>query len=337
MNIRGKWVLIGVSIILLAIAIGALSSQWPSWNKPTPTKPQPSPIVVDSLLSGTEISLQGTVEAQQTVNVSAKVTGILGEVFFEPGQEVYEGQLIAHILNRKLEAELVRSKEDLETIETRVSNAESSMLSARLEASRARAEASRVNDELSRLQKIYDRQVLLNNQGATPRNKFEQAKKEFENAKADVSGSAGKADVAEQRVGQLLRDIDQAKKLLEEKRTALEESEADFKAADIVSPVDGIFLGSNVDKGDEVSRDMQDLFQIAVDLSKMQIVVEATPQQLAKIKPGLPTQVFMAEAGNEALPGEIASIKDTQVLVVFLSPTAAIKPGLTAQVRIKLP
>ena len=82
MNIRGKWVLIGFTIILGAIAIGALSSQWPTWNKPASGKPQPTPIVVDSLLSGTEISLEGTVEAQQTVNVSAKVTGILDQVFF---------------------------------------------------------------------------------------------------------------------------------------------------------------------------------------------------------------------------------------------------------------
>jgi multidrug resistance efflux pump len=334
---RGKWVLIGVSIILGAIAIGALSSLWQTPKKPAVAQQQTNPAATDPFPSGTEISLEGTVEAQQTVDVSSKVTGILSEVFFEPGQEVYEGQLIARVQNRKLESERDRAKEDLESLQTKLNNAESSLLSARLEASRARAEASRVKDELSRLEKLYQRQVLLNNQGATPRNKFEQAQREFQNAQADSGASLSKAEIAEQRVTQLTKEIEQSRKTLEDKSAAVEEAEADLKAADIVSPVDGIFLGSNVDKGEQVSRDMEDLFQIAVDLSKMQVVVEPNPQQLAKMKPGLVTQVFMAESGNEALPGEIASVKDNQVLVVFLSPTAAIKPGLTAQVRIKLP
>ncbi len=336
-NVRGKWVVIGVSIILGAIAIGALSSLWKPLNKPAVTQQQPTPPIPDSLPPGTEISLEGTVEAQQTVNVSSKVTGILSEVFFEPGQEVYEGQLIARVQNRKLESERDRAKEDLETLQTKLNNSESSLLSARLEASRARAEASRVKDELSRLEKLYQRQVSLNNQGATPRNKFEQTQREFLSAQADAGASSGKADIAEQRISQLTKDIELAKKNLEDRNAAVEEAEADLKAADIVSPVDGIFLGSNVDKGQQVSREIEDLFEIAVDLSKMQVTVEPNPLQLAKMKPGLTAQVFMAESGNEALPGEVASIKDSQVLIVFLSPTAAIKPGLTAQVRIKLP
>lgn len=337
MEIRGKWVLIGATIILVGIGIGALSSLYTS-KKPLPANLNaPPPIVVDQFPPGSEISLQGKVEAQQVVSVGAKVNGVLSELYFEPGQEVYEGQLIGKIRNRKLESERDRAREDLEAIQTRVNNAESSMLTARLEASRARAEASRLNDEFGRLRKIYDRQVMLNNQGATARNKFEQAKREYEEAKANAEATAGKADVAEQLVAKLAKEIDLGKRNLEEKSAAFEEAEADLKAADITSPVDGIFLSSSVDAGDEVSRDMEDLFRIAVDLSRMQVTVEPTPPQLAKLKKGMAAQVFMAESGGEALPGEISAIEENEVTVVFQSPTAAIKPGLTAQVRIKLP
>ena len=337
MEIRGKWVLIGAAIILGSIGIGALSSLYSAKKAPPADLKAPAPIVVDQFPSGAEISLQGKVEAQQVVSVGAKVNGVLSELYFEPGQEVYEGQLIGKVRNRKLESERDRAREDLEAIQTRLSNAESSMLTARLEASRSRAEASRLNDELGRLQKLYDRQVTLNNQGATARNKFEQAKREYEEAKANAGATAGKADVAEQQVAKLTKEIDSSKRNLDEKSTAFEEAEADLKAADITSPVDGIFLSSSVDAGDEVTRNMEDLFQIAVDLSRMQVTVEPTPPQLAKLKQGMAAQVFMAESGGEALPGEISGIEENQVTVVFQSPTAAIKPGLTAQVRIKLP
>jgi HlyD family secretion protein len=336
-ELRGKWVIIAAVIILGSIGIGALSSLYGP-KRPLPkdtskTVAQP----VDPFPSGAVISLQGKVEAQQVVSVGAKVNGQLSELYFEPGQEVYEGQLIAKVRNRKLESERDRANEDLEAIQTRLSNAESSMLAARLEGSRARAEASRFNDDLSRLQKIYDRQVLLNNQQATPRNKFEQAKRDYEEAKASATSTSGKADIAEQQVAKLTREIDSAKKALEEKQAALEEAESDLKAADITSPVDGIFLSSGVEPGEEVTRSMEDLFQIAVDLSRMQVIVEPTPEQMTKMKLGLPVQVFMAEAAGEALPGEISLIQDNYVTIVFQSPTAAIKPGLTAQVRIKLP
>ena len=151
-------------------------------------------------------------------------------------------------------------------------------------------------------------------------------------ADAPLSAASSPAKVA-----RLTKEIDSSKRSLEEKSTAFEEAEADLKAADITSPVDGIFLSSAVEAGDEVSRDMAELFQIAVDLSRMQVTLEPTPPQLAKMKVGMAAQVFMAEANGEALPGAISAIEDNQVTVVFQSPTAAIKPGLTAQVRIKLP
>jgi hypothetical protein len=39
---------------------------------------------------------------------------------------------------------------------------------------------------------------------------------------------------------------------------------------------------------------------------------------------------------NEPIPASVREVKGTQVLVEFTSPSPAIRPGLTAQVTIKI-
>ena len=331
---RGKWLLFGASVILAAIAIGAYTSLR---NQQSQQKAAPAaPPTAQPLAGLTEITLDGKIESQQVLNLGAPVDGMLEDIFHEPGHEIYEGQLIARIRNEGLESERDRAKEELDRLESRVSNLESSMLAARLEASRARAEATRVRDVMFRAEREFERQKMLNKQGATPRLSYEKADKDFEAASIAVTGANSKADISEARVGQLNKEIEAAKKNAEEKSGALEEAETELKSADVTSPVDGILLSVKVGKGAEVKREMEDLFRIAVDLTRLQVILEPTAAQLALIKPGQPAQVFLAEAGNESLAGEVSAIKDNKVTVVFLSPGAAIIPGLTARVRIKL-
>jgi len=80
----------------------------------------------------------------------------------------------------------------------------------------------------------------------------------------------------------------------------------------------------------------REMVQIAVDLTSLEVIVEPPPPILARIKAGQPATIRMAEQIGESLPGGVARIDGTQVIVQFLSPNAAIKPGLTAQVTIKL-
>ena len=330
---RGKWLLFGASVILAAIATGAFLSLR---NQQAQPKAAPAPAAAPIPAGITEITLDGKIESQQVLNLGAPVDGMLEDVFHEPGHEIYEGQLIARIRNEGLESDRDRAKEEVDRLQTRVNNLESSLLAARLEASRSRAEASRMRDVMSRAEREFERQKMLNKQGATPRLTYEKADKDFESASITVTGANSKADIAEGRVAQLNKDIEAAKKTVGDKSSELEDAEAELKSADVTSPVDGILLSIKVGKGAEVKREMEDLFRIAVDLNRLQVILEPTPAQLALIKPGQPAQVFLVEAGSESLPGEVSVIKDNKVTVVFLSPAAAIVPGLTARVRIKL-
>jgi hypothetical protein len=82
---------------------------------------------------------------------------------------------------------------------------------------------------------------------------------------------------------------------------------------------------------------MKDLVVIATDLTNMMVIVEPPPPALARIKAGLPAAVRLPELSPDEFPGSVRELRGTQVVVDFTSPAPIVKPGLTAQVKIKLP
>jgi hypothetical protein len=64
--------------------------------------------------------------------------------------------------------------------------------------------------------------------------------------------------------------------------------------------------------------------------------VEPPPPQLQRIHAGQRAAIHIAEVPDQPISGAVREVKGSQVVVEFISPTPLIKPGLTAQVTIKL-
>jgi multidrug resistance efflux pump len=194
-----------------------------------------------------------------------------------------------------------------------------------------------VKDSRDRAEKIYERQKLLQAQGATPRLTFEKARQEFDNATLEYDSLASRGKLAEDRVVQLNHDIDAARKALDERNTAFEQAEENLAATQIHAPADGLVLSRIGEAGAEVQRGSKDLVRLAVELSQLKVIVTPDKTVLPRLRPGLAALVIVSELPSEALPGQIIKVEGDRVAVAFVSPVPAIKPGLTAQVRLKLP
>jgi HlyD family secretion protein len=328
---RGKWLLVSGTVLLLAVAAGTLSVL----RKPAPTPPSPKQ-AVHGPQAGDEISLNGRIQAAHIVAVAAPVDGTLDRWLVEAGQEVLEEQELGHIRNTGLESAQQQAEQELDRAQSRVSNLEAGILAGKLEAARAESDASRTRTEAARLEKLYAREQLLYREGATARLKFEKAEKEYRAAQEEANTAAELARSASERVSKLEKELDLARKVLEEKTAALEEAKEDLKSATILSPAEGLIIKLAVDAGAEVDRSMRDLVQIAVDPALLEIVVEPEPPVLEKLRPGQPALVTVPEAGPDAMQGQIKHIKDSQVIIEFTSPTPAIKHGMTGAVKLKL-
>jgi multidrug resistance efflux pump len=327
------WLLITGTLLFGGIAAVAISV----WRKETApaVKPTPTPIA-KPVFEGNELTLAGKVRAQHVVSVPAPIEGTLDMVLVEAGQDVFEGQLLVRIKNQLLETAQEQAVQELERAQNRVTNYEGQIVAARLEAARADADSARAQSEAARLERAYARQQLLHREGATPRLTFEKAQKEYETAKEEADTARDVAKAAGDRVAHLQQDLDQSKKAVEEKTEDLEGAKADLAAAEVHSPVDGVVVAAPAQAGTEVHKSATDLFQIAVDLSLLEAVLEPDPLALERVKPGQAAVVTAVELGNEPIEGRVKEVKDNVVVVEFASPDPALKPGLTVQVKIKL-
>jgi multidrug resistance efflux pump len=328
---RGKWLLVSGAAVLAAVAAGALLllRQRAAPTARSVAVPSPATVV------GPEISLPGTIRAQSVVPVPAPIEGTIETLLVDAGQPVYEGQSLGRIKNTGLEEARQTAAADAESAQARLSRIENEMVAARLEASRARADAVRAQSECDRTERAYLRQQMLLREGATPRLTFERAAAEFQSAKTERDTRAELARVAEDRFSNLSQSFDAAQATLKEKSAALDTALENAAAMEILSPVDGFVVARTKQPGDEVTTEVRDLFQIAVDISALEAVVEPPPPALARIHPGQQAFIQIAEF-PDAIPGRVKSIQGAQVIVEFASPNPALLPGATAQVRIKL-
>ena len=324
-----KWVYSGA--VLAAIALAGTGAFVLLRNgSPAAAKQAPQAAAMPA-----EVTLAVRLQAKNTIEVPVPLEGKVEKFHVEVGDEVYEGQLLAVIKSEALEGVRGLAELELERIETRVNNLESSIAAARLEASRAGAEASRVRNDYDRASRTFQRQKMLLAEGATPRRDFEKAEREFTALEAESQTLDTLAKQSEERIVTLNRELDAARKTLTDKSEDVEAAKTRVAAGEVVSPASGIVAARRGVEGDEVQPTMTDLFRIATDLTSMQAVAEPDGKQLAVIKQGQEAFIAVAES-QELLPGRVVSVEEGRVTIEFTNPNPDVRPGATAQARIKI-
>ncbi len=326
-----KWPLAaGLAIVVLAAA--GYAWYWSS-HRPVPKKvvverPRIPPIPQ-------EITLQGKIQAKNVVDVAAPIEGTIDRYLVDAGDQVFEGEVLAQIKNAALDASHQAAQVDVQRIQSRITELESQLGQARLEASRARSDAVRAKGEYQRAQKVFERQQMLYEAGATPRLTYEKAKQDYDDTRSASDAYDGLAQKADDHVTSLAKEIDSAKTLAEQKSKDLDSSETQLAGGEIRSPVNGLVVARRGQAGDAVDPGTKDLLQIAVDLSALEVVVDPDPKVVEQIKQGQAAMIEIAEAPS-LIQGTVREVKTGRVFVDFTSPSAVIKPGLTAMVKIKL-
>ena len=315
-------------LALVAVAVTMLSRV--SANKSQPAAP---------LVQGkppAEVHLSGKIRAQRVVSVAPPVEGTVGAVFADVGQEVFEGQLLARITNEGLETGQQMAQKLLDNAQSRVNTLEGEIVSARLEASRARADANRARSEYDRLDQVFRRQQMLLAEGATPKLTYDKSSREFEAAQSESRTLERLATQAESRLNEIVKSLDAEKRALAEKSDEMETAKARAVATEVVSPAQGMVVARNGEAGQSVGPDKPDFFQIATQLSQLEVVLDPDPPTMRRIRLGQAALVTLPEQSSDGMLGAVKAIEGAQVIVAFTSPTPAVKPGMLAQVRIKV-
>ena len=328
---RGKWVLLSVAAVLAGVAGGALSLRY---RRPAPALPVRA--AGPAVLPANQVTLSGAIRPQHIAGVGAQVNGVIEAFLVDVGQDIYQGQVLARIGSQGLESSREAAARAVDHAQERVSRAEAVVAGARLEQSRADAEAQRARFAMDRAEAAFSRQQSLFGQGATPRLVYEKAQSEYDSARTEFTVMDKAARATAERVQSTLQEVASAQKILADENRRLEDSQAAFEAANVHSPVDGLLVGRNGEVGKSAQEFGDNLFQIATDTYALEVALEPQPPILKRLRQGQPALVLIPDLQTPGITGDVKEIKGAQVLVEFNSTIPAIRPGMLADVRLKL-
>ena len=330
---QGKWVVVTVALVVAGAAGGVIVMR----RRHVPPGAPPRAAAALELPASGIVTFTGAIRAQHVTNIGASVDGDIEAFLAEVGQEVFQGQALARIAAPAAAGDRENASNAVESARDEVARGESALSAALMEQSRAAADADRGRAGLDGANREYQRQRAAFAQGATPRLAYENAGKTYQAAvdQYDLLNRALNAATEDARNCQAA--VDTAKKALEARLAGLDAARDNAEAAaEVRSPVDGMVVARNGEPGKPAREPGDQMFVIATDLSALEVTVEPPPPVLKRMVPGLPALVLVPELTSAGFEGEVKGIDKGVVVVQFVSGLAAVRPGMKADVRIKL-
>jgi HlyD family secretion protein len=129
-------------------------------------------------------------------------------------------------------------------------------------------------------------------------------------------------------------------------QVTLDRARQNLSYTSIYAPIDGIVVERNVDVGQTVAASLQapQLFLIANDLSRMQILASVDESDIGAIKEGMPVRFTVQAYPNERFNGTVRQVRlqsatlenvvNYTVVVAVSNETGRLLPGMTATVEL---
>ena len=238
------------------------------------------------------------------VDVGAQVSGKIENLYVDFNSQVKEEQILAKL--------------DQSQTMTRIRQNEANYLSRK-----ASLEKSIVS--CNNLKKKFDRSLDLFEKDLISFEEKETIETQYLNAKSDIKS---------------------AEASLEQANSQLETSKVDLTYTIIKSPIDGVVINRNINVGQTVAASFQApvLFQIANDLSKMQVECSVDEADIGKVKEGQKVRFTVDAFPDEKFKGEVRQVRYSPEIVQNVvtyttivevdNPEMKLRPGMTATVSI---
>ncbi len=252
------------------------------------------------------ISATGTLAAISTVDVGSQVSGQVIEVLADFNDQVQEGQVIARI--------------DPSTFEAQIAQGAASVSSARANLATAQATLRNAQTDFARKSQLTQQQLVA-------RSDADLARAARDQAQAQVAGAQA----------QITQQIESTKT-----------SRLNLERTVIRAPVDGVVLTRTVEPGQTVAASLQApiLFQIAEDLSKMEIVLAIDEADIGQVKAGQNVSFNVDAFPDRQFRGVVQQVRLSAtntnnvitypVVVTVDNADQALLPGLTVNAEIEV-
>lgn len=269
------------------------------------------------------LSLSGRIEARETF-ISPKIQGRIINIYKDDGDKVKEGELLIELESEQINARYKTALENSKSASYALMVNEAILKKAKATYEKAK------ND--------FERYSSLIKEDLVSKSDFDRVKMNYELSQAEVEAS--------------LKSLYQSDANHKASLSRLMEAEAELRELKIYSPLDGVVLSRNVEKGEVVNQG-NSLFVI-IDPNRVYVKVYVPEPEIGKLKLGLPARVYIDAYPDKYFNGKITKIyeqaeftpknvetKEERVKLVFgvevslENPEGLLKPGMPADVVIK--
>ena len=252
------------------------------------------------------VEASGSIKPINTVAVGTQVSGTVQKIYVDYNSVVKKGDLLAEL--------------DPSLFQANVDQSSAKLNNAKATLSRVQAMLNYKENNYKRYKHLYEKHYVSRDDVELAQANYLQAKAELDSAKADVKASSA----------------------------ALENNLTNLRYSKITSPVDGTVISRAVDEGQTVaaSYNTPTLFEVAKDLTKMQIETSVSEADIGKIKVGQEATYTLDGYQDKKFHGEVTQVRlastttnnvVTYTVIVSVDNTEGfIIPGMTANVSIKV-
>lgn len=349
---RSKAIMIGLA------ALAAAGGSWIYFHGRDTTQYQTAPVERGSIQSN--ISATGNANAVVTVQVGSQVSGQVKALYADFNSKVTKGQLIAEIDPQAFQARVDQARAALDSARAAVANAQAGVAKADADVASAKAAAANQNAMVIKAQAavkdaqtkaasrnaLFKEGIMSQDDRDTAQATYDEASAELTAAKAQVDAAqhAIQAAGAQKTAAETLARSAQAQ--VAQANANLLQAELDLQHTKITAPVDGTVIARTMDVGQTVAASFQapTIFQIAQDLTKMQVDTNVDEADVGQVKVGqqanftvdaYPTRTFTGTVGQiRQAPINVQNVVTYDVVIAVSNPDQKLLPGMTANVKI---
>ncbi|MCX7918054.1 MAG: efflux RND transporter periplasmic adaptor subunit [bacterium] len=304
------------------------------------------------------VTATGKLQATIQVDVGSQVSGTIQAIYVDYNSKVKKGQLIAQIDPRTFQTQLAQNKASLtsaqaaeksavaawETAKATVANLYASLTSAKANAQKAKATLDNETRNYERYKKLRADDLISQSDLETAQTSFETAQANFHAALAQIASIEAQVTAAESEVHAAKAKIDSANADVSKAKAAVEQSELNLDFTRITAPVNGTVISKNVEVGQTVAASLSapTLFQIAEDLTKMQVVASIDEADVGRVKEGQKAIFTVDSYPDKKFEGTVSQIRfepiiesnvvTYQGIIDVANPDLELKPGMTASI-----
>ena len=306
------------------------------------------------------VSVTGTCSALLTVQVGSQVSGVVKTLYADYNSQVHKGQLLAEIDPLPFQEKVNQAQAALDSAKALVVAAKATVQKSETDIRTAQATADSQKALVAQAiagekgaKVTADRQQKLAANSIVSDDAFQSAEAIYNVAVADREAVDAQARVAATTIDEMREARDAAKVQqtsaeanVRQAEGGLEQAKLDLEHTRITSPIDGVVISRQVDAGQTVAASFAapQLFQIAQDLSKMQVDADVDESEVAKVHAGqvaqftvdaMPTRTFEATIRQvRESATNIQNVITYDAVMDVPNPDLLLLPGMTANIRI---